>query len=166
VEEIKKKSIALLVLLVAISLSVMPVHAYSDQRHYYCTDIDPTFGTWDSSDEKASEGFFGFAYRCQIIFEYTSLSTSADEYKIQIDYNGESPAYPIESLCVYYRWGTTGSWIWICNLDYNLFDGYITIADATSTTCQILFLDGVQFLDGYQHTWYFGNEPVVWAYWN
>jgi hypothetical protein len=167
VKEIRKKISIVLVLMIALSLSIISVSAYSKEVPTpYNYPATQTYGTWDSTNERATEAIFGFAFRCQIMFEYTSISTSADEYKIQIDYNGEYPGYPVESLCVYYRWGTTGNWIWICNLDYTLFDGFITIGAATSSTCQILFLDGVQLFDAYQHTWYFGNEPVVWAYWN
>lgn len=165
---IKRKLITLSLILVALSVLVVPVSAYSKEEDYNYDVLFQTYGSWNTANNRAVESFYGLAYRCMIVFRYTDIDTSADVYKIQIDYNGVTPGYYpcCESLGLYYRWGTSGPWIWLSWLDINLYDGFITIADATSTTCEVLLLDCSTLLDPYQNTWYFGDEPNVWAYWN
>jgi hypothetical protein len=169
VEIIRKKVVSLSLVLVVLTVLAAPATAWSDSESYEA-DGDPvqTFGNWDAENEQASESLVGLVYRCQIMFEYTGIDTSADVYKIQIDYDGVSPGvYPYwESLGLYYRWGDDGSWIHKSNLDIYTYDGFLTITDATSSTCQILFIDQVRTFDLCPNTWYFGNEPIVWAYWN
>ena len=155
------------VLLVILSMTILQVSAWSDEREY--TDNTPyeMYGNWDSSDEEAQESFYGLAYRCVIVFQFYNVLQTGDSYKVHIDYDGVSPGYPwnYENLFVEYRWGS-GSWIWIATLSMWAGDTMIDIADATSSTCEVRIVDSNTFLDATQHTWYFGAEPSLWVYWD
>lgn len=166
-KRIRKMLIMLSTFLIVVSFLVVPIHAWSDMGYYYYSGISQMEGSWNTSTERATEELNGLAYLCQIIFQYTSVDLTADVYKIQIDYDGVDSGYPwnYESLYLQYRWGTSGIWIWISTLDINTYDGFITIADATSTTCQVRLIDTSRTIDGLQHTWFFGNEPILWVYW-
>ncbi len=166
----RKEVVVALLFIVPISMYALPVMANITDpgpSYYVPSSIQEIDGVWDSTSHDAIETQSGFSYRCEIIFYYTMVDTSADVYKIDIDYDGEEPGWfwQIESLEMLYRWGSGGSWTHLAYFDVSTYDGKMTITDATSSTLQIRIIGCIEFNDNIQHTWYFGAEPQLWLYW-
>ncbi|MGM0687224.1 MAG: hypothetical protein ACQET3_09670 [Promethearchaeati archaeon] len=156
-------SFALLVMTVSLLL-IVSVRAWSDIGVERYDDFDDNPGTWDEDKNKAIEGGTQGMYDMVIIFIIENVDQSAHTYKIRIDYDSYTALGP-ETLQVYYGWGSSGEWIWICNCDWWLGDMKITVADATSSVLQVKFID-TSSLDFKCDGWIFGREPELWMYWN
>jgi hypothetical protein len=160
------KKILLPILLIIVALSIcLPVRAEST-TYYYDYTPDETYGDWHPLYNRAIEFNYSNIYKCELVFVYTSVSQNADEYWINLDYNGETPGYwpYTESLKMEYRWSDNETWTCLCYLDLVAFDGEIVITDATSSTLYLRFKDCGRTSDGVATTWYFGYEPYLAAY--
>ncbi|TFH10278.1 MAG: hypothetical protein E4H14_02850 [Candidatus Thorarchaeota archaeon] len=159
----KKALIPILVILVTLSVCV-PVRAAETVTTY--NSIDENLGVWNTLYNRAVETWYSPGnQKCEIVFTYTGISQSADDYWINLDYNGVTPGYwpYLESLKMEYRWSNTASWTYICHLDINSFDGDKGIKSATSSILYLRFTD-CDTTDGVATTWYFGYEPYLTAY--
>jgi len=149
-------------------LTPMRVQAYSRTTDTY-DDKDENKGDWNPVDHEAMEFQDGGVYQVEVVFIFTSVDTSKDAYKLDINYGGHEPGYwPwTESLMVYYRWGSSGSWTWHLTLDINPYDDEKTITDPTSSRLEVLFYDYANASDSCQTTWYFGHDgPILVIYEN
>ena len=101
-----------------------------------------------------------------LIFQYTCVSTSADSYGLDINYDGEYPnwIWDLESLKVEYRWGTSGTWTHLTYLDFWPYDGELSINDATNSVFQLRMRGCLETSDSTDHTWYFGEDPTLLAH--
>ncbi|TFH11662.1 MAG: hypothetical protein E4H14_00455 [Candidatus Thorarchaeota archaeon] len=157
--------ISLVVSIFILSL-VTPVQAWSDVGVEYYDSITETIGTWDESDNEALESSTVGFHMLGIKFIINSVDQTADVYKIRIDYDGADSGSP-ETLQIYYRWGTTGSFLLAATFGGTSEDDFqVTINDPTSTTLQLSLVDTVQLFEFQRDRWYFGREPELWMYWN
>lgn len=131
----------------------------------YQVSPNETYGDWDTYDDVTEENVSGI-YRCYIVFVFSNVPEDADDYYIEIDYDGHTPGYPwnAESLKAQYRWGTTGSWNLIAFFDIFPSEYDWDISDPNSSTLQLRFVDCITTSDSTQHTWYFGDLPALCMY--
>lgn len=165
VNRIRQRMVVLGAFLLVVSMFVMPVVAWSDSESYQDSNPSETYGSWDSYNERANEADIGTTYGCDLIFEMTSIPQDGDSYKLHIDYDGCNPGWPYhESLLIEYRWGSSGSWTFVAYCDYQKGDWMEDLSDPTSSIFQVHFIDCGRGIFDSDHTWYFGNEPVLWVY--
>ncbi|MBD3159601.1 MAG: hypothetical protein GF309_12485, partial [Candidatus Lokiarchaeota archaeon] len=127
-------------------------------------DTSPTEyeGTWSTKNNYAREPLEGSVYRINIIFEFYNVPQDADDYWFEIDYEGLSHIWPFgERLDVMYRWGTSGGFTHLVYYDHFLSDTTWDITSPSSTIFQLKFRGCAEVTDGIQHTWYFGDEPIL-----
>jgi hypothetical protein len=160
----KKVLIPILMILVSFSICY-PVSADSTTNYY---DYSPAeiYGDWNPTYNRAIEYSYNSVYRCDLVFEFTGVTQSADAYWINLDYDCESPGYwpYVESLVMKYRWSNSGTWTIISFLDIIAFDGDLDITSATSSILYLRFTDCAPEDIGAANTWYFGYEPYLTAY--
>jgi hypothetical protein len=154
-----------IIAIVLVSLVCLPVSA--GETDYDDPSVTESLGVWNSAYNRASEVNYDDIYRCVIIFTYSDVATGADDYWINIDYDGEEPGFfwNQESLKVEYRWSNVGSWTFLCYYTVNAGVTNHDITTATSSTLYLRFSDCGVTSDTIHHTWYFGDEPILTANW-
>ncbi|MHA1929185.1 MAG: hypothetical protein ACTSV2_11485 [Candidatus Thorarchaeota archaeon] len=156
-----------LVLIIVISFCCLPVRATNPDDITY-NEILEYDGVWNTMLNKAVEILSSGAYRCNLVFEYVSVPTDADDYWIEFHYNGVDPGWwwNTESLQVSFRWGRSGGFTNIILFDTNPYDGDKDITTASSSILQIKFRGCLEITDSSEHTWFFDSEPVLWYYYD
>jgi hypothetical protein len=149
--------------LLIVAFMIQPVVAWSDVGVEYFDDYYDDPGTWYPSENQALEGGSLGAYDFQATFIYYGVDTTADTYKVRVNFTGSDQSPP-ESINVYYKWGS-GSWTFLTTIS-SQGDSQYTIADATSTTLYVRLEDYSNFFDFLRDRWSFGGEPELWMYWN
>ncbi len=140
----------------------LPVLAWSDIGVEYYDGVKEIYGEWSENDNTALEEYVGlWAYYLDIEFNITNVDQNADVYKIRVDYGGSDGD---EAIQLWYRWGSSGSWIYCTTLS-SIQDLYYTITDASSTLLQIKIMDNTRIFDFNRDQWDFGGEPELWMYW-
>ena len=156
----KKTLIPILVTIVVLSVICMPVRA-TDYNDY---SPDEIYGVWNSTYNRAVEVAYGSYYKCQIQFIFTGVTQDADDYWINLKYDGTLNGWPwTESLKMEYKWGPYGTWTFLAYLDIQTYNGDLDITSATSSILYLRFTDCAPEDIGAANTWCFGYEPYLTA---
>jgi hypothetical protein len=166
---VKTKKVFPIILLVFLMFlgSFIPVRASTYESWQDTTPIEYE-GIWNTGSNYAKETLYSTVYRIVLVFECYYVDQDADDYWIELDYNGVTPwLWPAgEDLEMLYRWGTSGGFTHLANLGFWAVDTDFDITAPTSSILQIKFRGTSESSDTAQNTWYFGDEPILWAYWD